>query len=321
MGAASGGASIALRTSYSSGSVMWLCLPWVFDLPRLLLCARCWECSCHCAPPRSGTMLRALCAALALLCGVAHCVPAPPPFKGPPTQAFQVLPQVFPFWATASPPPKPPSPAPRAQPAVVPQPQQSSAMANQVTAPAVGRLASPGRPAVTPLPAGARRVCVFDFDDTLKNEGNVVADDAAWVVQACVANGYDIGIATAGCRPDFVRSFLHRRVDADIFNEAFLNSSAMQFCQTDKTVSLTSILQYYGLDDARQCAILFDDLQYNCRYATSVGMGARWVDNGKLQYQVGEPGIRAADFFAAQAQWSRTCPDAAPPPVSTQAPL
>ena len=263
-------------------------------------------------------MLRVWCAALALLCGVAHGAPAPPPYRGQPTQqAFQV----WPFWATASPPPKPPPPAPRAQPAATPQQGQQSAEMSSQGAPAIGRLASPGRPAVTPLPAGARRVCVFDFDDTLKNEGNVVADDAAWVVQACVANGYDIAIATAGCRPDFVRSFLHRRVDADIFDAAFLNSSAMQFCEKDKTVSLTAIVQYYGLDDARRCAILFDDLQYNTRYATSIGMNARWVDNGKLQYQVGEPGIRAADFLAAQALWARTCPDAAQPLAATQQPL
>ena len=135
-----------------------------------------------------------------------------------------------------------------------------------------------------------------------------------------VAHGYEVAIASAGCRADFLRSFLHRRVDADIFNEAFLNTTAVQVCEKDKTVSLTAIVQYYGLDDARQCAILFDDLQYNCRYATSIGMGCRWVDNGALQYKVGEPGIRASDFFAAQAQWARTCPDAAAAPP-TQPPL
>ena len=114
-------------------------------------------------------MLRALCAALALLCGVAHAVPAPPPFKGPPNQAFQV----WPLWTASSPPPKSSPPPQRAQPAATPalaqqQAPASTSMSNQV-APAVGRLATPGRPAVTPLPASARRVCVFDFDDTLKN--------------------------------------------------------------------------------------------------------------------------------------------------------
>ena len=148
-------------------------------------------------------MLRALVAALALLCGVARGAPAPAWGQAnPANQAFLV----WPLWTASSPPPKPPPP--RAQP--VPTPVQSTmagsneANPNQV-APAVGRLASPGRPAVTPLPTGARRVCVFDFDDTLKNgaprhrvafasaqtparaEGNVVANDAAWVVQAwCV---------------------------------------------------------------------------------------------------------------------------------------
>ncbi len=43
------------------------------------------------------------------------------------------------------------------------------------------------RPAVTPLPPGKKRVCVFDFDDTLKNEGNVVAEDASWAVHAWCA--------------------------------------------------------------------------------------------------------------------------------------
>jgi hypothetical protein len=85
-----------------------------------------------------------------------------------------------------------------------------------------------------------------------------------------------------------------------------------QLCKTDKTVSLTAIVQYFGLDDARQCAILFDDLQYNGRYATSIGMGFRWVDNGNLQYKPGEPGVRASDFFAAQAAWEKSCPAAAP---------
>jgi hypothetical protein len=78
-------------------------------------------------------------------------------------------------------------------------------------------------------------------------------------------------------------------------------------------VSLTALVKHFGLDDARQCAILFDDLQYNIRYATSIGMGGRWVDNGSLQYKIGEPGIRASDFFAAKAQWARTCPEPAQP--------
>ena len=123
-----------------------------------------------------------------------------------------------------------------------------------------------------------------------------------------VANGYEVAIATAGCKTEFIKQFLQRRVDADIFTDAFFNTTAFQMCQKDKTISLTAIVKYFGLNDARQCAILFDDLQYNCRYATSIGMGGQWVDNGSMQYKEGEPGIRASDFFAAKTKWEKTCP-------------
>jgi hypothetical protein len=182
-------------------------------------------------------MLRALVAALALLCGVAHGAPAPV-LGQQANQAFQV----WPLWTASSPPPKPPPPRAYAQPVATPSQQQptmsgsNEANPNQV-APAIGRLASPGRPAVTPLPTGARRVCVFDFDDTLKNgapppsqfclasacaqspfllasaqraessscaEGNVVANDAAWVVQAWCVD--DVSRGRLGLGADFCSS-------------------------------------------------------------------------------------------------------------------
>ena len=179
-------------------------------------------------------MLRARVAALALLCGVAHGAPAPV-LGQQANQAFQV----WPLWTASSPPPKPPPPRAYAQPVATPSQQQptmsgsNEANPNQV-APAIGRLASPGRPAVTPLPTGARRVCVFDFDDTLKNgapppsqfcvasdvpshrslasayaqppraEGNVVANDAAWVVQAWCVD--DMSRGRLGLGADFCSS-------------------------------------------------------------------------------------------------------------------
>ena len=46
---------------------------------------------------------------------------------------------------------------------------------------------------------------------------------------ACsVAHGYEVAIASAGCKTEFVQSFLQRRVDADIFTDEFLNSTAFQ---------------------------------------------------------------------------------------------
>jgi len=112
-----------------------------------------------------------------------------------------------------------------------------------------------------------------------------VASDARWAVQACVARGYEVAIATAGCKPAFLKTFLQRRVEGDVFSDAFFASPAFQTCVLDKTVSMTRIVQYFGLDDARQCAILFDDIFYNIRYATSIGAGGVYVDNGSLEFK------------------------------------
>jgi hypothetical protein len=106
---------------------------------------------------------RLLCA-LGLLCAAAAALAAsPPPRTSPPVQQQQQKPT---------------------QAYAVPSPQSSgssssggsggassmmgAAVAGSPPHPAIGALASPGRPAVTPLPAGRKRVCVFDFDDTLK---------------------------------------------------------------------------------------------------------------------------------------------------------
>ena len=112
-----------------------------------------------------------------------------------------------------------------------------------------------------------------------------VAIDARWAVQACVARGYEVAIASAGCKAAFVKTFLQQRVDPDIFDDAFFTTPAFQTCVLDKTISMTRIVQYYGIDDARQCAILFDDIEYNTRYATSIGAGAIYVDNGALEFK------------------------------------
>jgi hypothetical protein len=43
-----------------------------------------------------------------------------------------------------------------------------------------------------------------------------------------VTHGYEIAIASAGCKEEYVRKFLHRRVDADVFDDAFYNTTAFQ---------------------------------------------------------------------------------------------
>ena len=68
-------------------------------------------------------------------------------------------------------------------------------------------------------------------------------------------------------------------------------------------------MQYEGLDSARRCAILFDNSKYNKPFADAVGTGFQLVDNGSLDGKVGESGIHGSDFFSAQAEWAKTCPE------------
>jgi hypothetical protein len=129
-----------------------------------------------------------------------------------------------------------------------------------------------------------------------------MAADAKWVINACVARGYEIGRATAGCRTDYVKSYLARRVDPDAWTPAVLNSAAFQSCQPYKISSLPLIMAHYGLAGARGCGVLFDQ-GFNKGYADRSGLGFADVDI--------KTGLRARDFAAAEAQFQRNCPTTA----------
>ena len=138
--------------------------------------------------------------------------------------------------------------------------------------------------------------------EQMTNSADSMAPDAKWVIDACAAKGYDIAIATAGCRTDFVKSYLARRVEPDIFTPALLSSPAFQACQPVKTESLPKIMAYYGLAAAPGCGVLFDQ-NFNRRYATLSGLGFAPVDI--------HTGLLARDFAAAEAQFALNCPDGA----------
>jgi hypothetical protein len=138
----------------------------------------------------------------------------------------------------------------------------------------------------------------------MTNSADTLAPDAKWVIDACVAKGYEIGIATAGCRADFVKRYLRTRVDPDVWTEALLNSSAFQSCQPVKTGSLPPIMAYYGLNEARGCGVLFDQ-GFNKRFADESGLGFADVDI--------RTGLQARDWDAAQKQFERNCPSAPKP--------
>lgn len=99
-----------------------------------------------------------------------------------------------------------------------------------------------------------------------------------------------------------------------VFTDAFLNSTAFQLCQPFKTYSLTPIVDYYGLGDARRCAVLIDNSKYNKPFADAVGVNFQFVDNGSMEGKLGETGIKASDFFSAVALLDKTCPGLNPPP-------
>ena len=126
-----------------------------------------------------------------------------------------------------------------------------------------------------------------------------MALDAKWVIDACAARGYEVAIATAGCRSDYVKSYLARRVEPDIFTPALLASPAFQACQPVKTDSLPKIMAYYGLAAAPGCGVLFDQ-GFNKHYAAQSGLGFSDVDI--------RTGLQARNFELAEAEFARNCP-------------
>ena len=126
-----------------------------------------------------------------------------------------------------------------------------------------------------------------------------VAPDAKWVIDACVAKGYDLGLATAGCRTEFVKNYLRTRVDPDAWTASLLASPAFQSCQPYKISSLPPILAYYNLSSAHGCGVLFDQ-GFNKGYADRTGVGFVDVDI--------TTGLRAKDFAAAEAEFNKNCP-------------
>ena len=91
------------------------------------------------------------------------------------------------------------------------------------------------------------RVCIFDFDDTIKMDDDSVARGAKYVVDACAARGYKLGLATAGCSTSYAKKYLAQRVDPDQWTPDVLNSQAFQSCQPVKRYSIPPILQHYGI--------------------------------------------------------------------------
>ncbi len=88
--------------------------------------------------------------------------------------------------------------------------------------------------------------------------GRRQAPEALWAVREVVRLGYGVGIATASCHTDYVRTFL-AEMAPEIFTQEMLFSNAFQSCQKKKTGALKCNLAHYGLLDKPECSVFFDD--------------------------------------------------------------
>lgn len=150
--------------------------------------------------------------------------------------------------------------------------------------------------------ASPDRLCIFDFDETLWIRAtNSVAEEARRVVRACVRSGYEIAIATVNPFPLHVRRVLQEEISEALFPTELLLSPAFQFGRRNKTVAMNLILRYYGMQDAPECAVLFDDNELaNKPHADATGVHWILVDE--------TIGITMDDFDRAEQKLDRFCP-------------
>jgi len=151
---------------------------------------------------------------------------------------------------------------------------------------------------ISRLPPGKHRVCIFDYDDTIKMSDDSVAKGAKYVTDACAARGYYLALATAGCASSYVKSYLRTRVDPDQWTPDVLNSPAFQACQPIKRYSMAGILAHYGISGAPGCAVLFDQ-EVNHKFARETGVNFQLVDD--------RTGLRPSDFTGAEAMLEEKC--------------
>jgi len=197
------------------------------------------------------------------------------------------------FYSQCKPPPSPPPPPP-------PPPPSTSAVEPDA------------RVAKSTKSNGGeqfRKVCIFDFDDTIKVNSSgytpkgakrvVRARDALGIIRRCRSMGFGVAIATASCSEDFVRTFLEEKVDGGIFSQAMLDSPRYQSCQPYKTPALRKILAEYELSATPECAVLFDDKDFNGKFAAEAGVSFEKVD--------GRTGVTWDDFWRGMALLDRRC--------------
>ncbi|WZN61578.1 N-acetyltransferase domain-containing protein [Chloropicon roscoffensis] len=126
-----------------------------------------------------------------------------------------------------------------------------------------------------------RNLCIFDFDHTLKKGCcyhccGVLPAEAVAAVRECIENNFEIAIASANRNYNFVRDFLGANFPSELTSKLY--TEAVQTGQSYKTSSLTAVLRYHGMQSNPGCAVFFDDLWSNKKYADDVGIPFEKVD-------------------------------------------
>lgn len=157
--------------------------------------------------------------------------------------------------------------------------------------------------AATPVMGPRNRLCIFDFDDTIKiGAGRRIrlSKDAREIIRKCRDMGYGIAIASASCETDFQKAFLRDAVDGGIFSDDMLSSQAYQACQPDKYPALLKVLDHFDMENAPECAIFFDDKSFNGKFSAQADVPFVLVDP--------EYGVTWNDFWQGMTMLDKKCP-------------
>ena len=114
---------------------------------------------------------------------------------------------------------------------------------------------------------------MFDFDLTLRiiryGDADFAAPEAKSVINACQAHNCRVAIASANENADKIKHVLGSKIDPTIFTSSFFGSSAFQYGNSDKSISISAIQMYYHVNPS--CTVLFDDQWFNKQYADKKG--------------------------------------------------
>ena len=92
-------------------------------------------------------------------------------------------------------------------------------------------------------------------------------------------------------------------MDDEIFSDVMLSSDAYQSCQPNKTPALNKVLNHFEMTDVPECAVFFDDKDFNGKFSAQAEVPFVKVDP--------EFGVTWNDFWFGMSLLEKNCPAAA----------